>query len=268
MKKTLSVLYGLGAYLLFLGAYLYLVAFSLNLAPHSLSSRATATPWRAALIDIGLVTIFGLQHSIMARPGFKRAWTRVVPAHLERSTFVLIATAMVVLIVVAWQPIDGVIWNISSPMGAVIIGISIAGWLSVPGVSLLTDHFALFGLRQVYEHATGRRTSPPEFKERMVYKSVRHPMMLAFIVAMWATPLMTSGHLLFAGLMTSYILIGIHFEERDLAKAHGRDYREYQQRVPKLLPLGTRPPRSAREIAATIRMRSRLTADPLPMVEG
>lgn len=242
MKNTLSVVYSAVAYTLFLGAFLYLVAFALNLAPHSVSGEPTSPPAVAVLVNIALITIFGLQHSVMARPGFKRWWTQVIPKHLERSTFVMIAASLVIAIVELWQPIGGDIWRVSGTLAAVVLGISVTGWLVVPFTSFLTDHFELFGLRQVYEAVTGRPRTPQQFRERSLYKKSRHPMMLGFIVAMWATPHMTMGHLLFAGLMTSYILTGIYFEERDLVREHGAAYRDYQARVPKLLPLGARRP--------------------------
>ena len=236
LRKTLSVVYAAGAYVLFLGAYLYLIAFAINIVPHSVSGPASLPPLQAALIDVALIALFGLKHSIMARPGFKLWWTRAVPRHLERSTYVLIATALVFAIVQFWQPIDGDLWNVSGAGMMALYAISLLGALGVPAFSFLTDHFELFGLRQAAEYALEIPGSAAEFKERGVYKKVRHPMMLAFLVAFWATPHMTVGHLLFAGLMTAYILTGIYFEERDLLRAHGKAYRMYQARVPKLLP--------------------------------
>jgi protein-S-isoprenylcysteine O-methyltransferase Ste14 len=162
----------------------------------------------------------------MARPEFKRRWTRLVPPHLERSTFVWFAAALVIVIVQFWQPIEGDLWNVTGAGMIALYAISLLGFLTVPLVSFLTDHVELFGLRRVFEYALERPSSKPEFKERALYKKVRHPMMLGFLIAFWATPHMTAGHLLFAGLMTSYILVGVYFEERDLA------------RVPKLLPFG------------------------------
>jgi protein-S-isoprenylcysteine O-methyltransferase Ste14 len=238
LRKIASVLYGAGAYLLFLGAFLYLMAFATNLARHSVSGDASLPPLWAALVDIALITLFGLQHGIMARPEFKRRWTRLVPRHLERSTFVWFAAALVIIIVQFWQPIEGDLWNVTGVGMIALYGISLLGFLTVPVVSFLTDHFELFGLRQVFEYALERPMSKPEFKERALYRKVRHPMMLGFLIAFWATPHMTASHLLFATLMTSYIVAGIYFEERDLAHAHGQVYREYQARVPKLLPFG------------------------------
>lgn len=238
MKKALSVTYGALAYMMFLGAFLYLIAFTVNAIPNSISGPASLPPLLAAAIDLGLITMFGLQHSIMARAGFKRVWTRIVPPHLERSTYVVIAAMMVFLIVMGWQPISGQIWNVTGPGMVAVYAIAALGWLGVPATSFLTDHFALFGLRQVIEYMLDRPRSTPTFKVRAFYKKVRHPMMLSFLVAFWATPLMTTGHLLFAGLMTSYILVGIYFEERDLAREHGPAYRAYHARVPKLLPVG------------------------------
>lgn len=237
LKKTFALLYSATSYLLFLGAFTYLIAFTMNLAPHSISGQASVSPAMAAMIDTLLITLFGLQHSIMARPAFKRIWTRVVPQHLERSTFVLMATGMVTLIVFAWQPIEGTLWNVSGAGMFALSTIAAIGWTAVPAVSFLTDHFELFGLRQAAEYATGQPESTPEFKQPWAYKQVRHPMMLGMMIAMWATPLMTAGHLLFAGLMTIYILIGTAFEEQDLATQHGDAYRDYQARVPKLVPV-------------------------------
>jgi len=238
LKKIASVVYGVGGYLLFLGSFLYLIAFVNNVAPNSVSGTASLPPLLAALIDIELITLFGLQHGVMARPGFKRWWTRIVPPHLERSTFVWLAAALVIVIVQFWQPIEGDLWNVTGAGMIALNVISLLGFLMVPVTSFLTDHFELFGLRQVFEYALGRPTHKPEFKERAFYKKVRHPMMVGFLIAFWAAPHMTSGHLLLATLMTSYILIGIYFEERDLVQAHGQAYRDYQARVPKLLPLG------------------------------
>jgi methanethiol S-methyltransferase len=240
LKKLGSVIYGMGAYLLFLGVFLYLIAFVANVAPYSVSGRASMPPLGAALIDVALVAMFGLQHSIMARPAFKRMWTQVVPRHLERSTFVWFADVMVILLIRFWQPIEGDLWNITGSGMAVLYAVSLLGWLTVPVTTLMTGHSDLFGLRQVLDYALGRESFKPEFRERALYKKVRHPMMLAILVALWATPHLTWGHLLLASLMTAYILTGIYFEERDLERTHGQAYRDYQSRVPKLLPLGER----------------------------
>lgn len=236
MKRTLSFAYGVAAYILFAGVFLYLIAFTMNLAPHSVSGEASLPPVVAILMDTGLVALFGLQHTIMARAGFKRWWTRIVPPHLERSTFVLAASCMVAAIVFGWQPIEGDLWNVTGAGAVALYAISVVGWLTVPFVSFLTDHFHLFGMRQVFDYAMGRPASEPVFRERGLYKNVRHPMMLGFLVAFWATPHMTIGHIFLATLMTAYILAGIFFEERSLVAAHGTAYREYRARVPKLIP--------------------------------
>lgn len=238
LKKIASVVYGVGAYLLFLTSYLYLIGFATSVVPHSVSGASRLPPLLAALVDVGLVTLFGLQHGIMARPGFKRRWTQFVPTHLERSTFVWIAAALVIVIVQFWQPIEGELWNVTGAGMIALYAISLLGWLMVPAVSFFTDHFELFGLRQVFEYAFERPASKPAFRERALYKKVRHPMMLGFLIAFWAAPHMTASYLLFALLMTSYILAGVYFEERDLARTHGEVYRDYQARVPKLLPFG------------------------------
>jgi protein-S-isoprenylcysteine O-methyltransferase Ste14 len=236
-RKTASLIYGAGAYVLFLGAFFYLIAFANNFAPHSISGNTSLPPLLAALVNTLLIALFGLQHGIMARPGFKRRWTRIIPPHLERSTFVWFAAILVIAIIRFWQPIKGDLWNVSGMGFAALSVISLLGFLAVPVVSFLTDHFELFGLRQAFQYALDHPSSKPEFRERSLYRKTRHPMMLAFLVAFWATPHMTVGHLLFAALMTCYILVGIYFEERDLSRTYGIIYREYQARVPKLLPL-------------------------------
>ncbi len=238
LRKIAAVVYGVGAYLLFLAAFLYLIAFATNLVPHSVSGARSLPPLPAALVDLGLITLFGLQHGIMARPGFKRWWTQFVRPQLERSTFVWFAAALVIVIIQFWQPIEGELWNVTGAGMIAIYAISLLGWLTVPVVSFFTDHFELFGLRQVFEYAFDKPASKPAFKERALYKKVRHPMMLGFLIAFWATPHMTVSHLLFALLMTFYVLVGVYFEERDLARKHGQAYRDYQARVPKLLPFG------------------------------
>jgi protein-S-isoprenylcysteine O-methyltransferase Ste14 len=238
MKKTLSVVYGVAAYVLFLGAFLYLIAFYANLGPSPIAGPATLPPLAAVAIDVGLIALFGLQHSFMARPAFKRRWTRIIPEHLERSTYVLIAALLVILIVAGWQPIEGDLWKVTASWAiALLAALTALGWLMIPACSFLTDHFELFGLRQVGEYAFGWPKPKAEFKQSALYKKVRHPMMLGFLVAFWATPYMTVSHSLFAVAMSAYILIGIHFEERDLAEKHGQAYRDYQARVPKLLPI-------------------------------
>jgi protein-S-isoprenylcysteine O-methyltransferase Ste14 len=237
MKKTMSVVYGVAGYVLFLGAFLGLVAFTMNLTPYSVSRPAGMPPVAAAMVNVGLILLFGVQHSVMARPGFKQWWTKIVPPHLERSTFVVIASLLVILIVACWQPLDGELWRVTGPAMYILYGISLLGFLSIPVTSFLTDHFHLFGLRQVFEYAMGRQLSAPVFKERAFYKGVRHPMMLGFLVGFWTTPHMTVSHAMFAGMMTLYILAGIYFEERTLVHEHGNAYRAYQARVPKLLPV-------------------------------
>lgn len=237
MKKTFALVYGLTAYVLFLASFVYLIAFSVNLGPSQISGPASLPPFAAAAIDLGLITLFGLQHSVMARPGFKRWWTRTVPQHLERSTYVVIGSAMTALVAAAWQPIAGELWNVSGAGMVALYAMAAAGYVMVPVCSFLTDHFELFGLRQVAGYAFDWPEPKLEFKQHALYKRVRHPMMLGWMVAFWATPHMTIGHLLFAATMTAYILVAIHFEERDLANRHGQAYRDYQARVPKLIPI-------------------------------
>jgi methanethiol S-methyltransferase len=242
LKKIAFVIYGVGAYLLFLVSFLYLIAFATNVVPNSASDSRPLSPLLAALIDVTLIALFGLQHGIMARRGFKRWWTRIVPPQLERSTYVWFAAVMLIVVLLFWEPIDGELWNVTGGPMIALYAISLLGFLAIPVASFLTDHFELFGLRQVFEYAVGRPASLPGFKERAIYKRVRHPMMLGFLIAFWANPHMTAGYLLFAVLMTAYILVGIFFEERDLVSKHGKAYRDYQARVPKLLPFGGAKP--------------------------
>ena len=186
MKKTLSLVYAVAAYVLFLAAFLYLVAFSMNLGPSQISGPASLPPLAAAAIDLGLIALFGLQHSVMARPGFKSWWTRIVPQHLERSTYVLIAAVLTALIPAAWQPIEGQLWNVTGAGMIALYTVSALGFLMIPLCSFLTDHFELFGLRQAAEYVFGWAQPKAEFKQRALYKKVRHPMMLGWMVAFWA----------------------------------------------------------------------------------
>lgn len=238
MGRLMVFTYGVAAYVLALAAILYLIGFVGGIAvPRSVHGSPAMAWWLALLIDAGLVGLFGLQHTVMARPSFKRWWTRVVPTPAERSTYVLIAAVLLGLLMSQWQPVAGTVWEVASPAARTVLWALFAiGWALVFYTTFLIDHFDLFGLRQVWLHLRGRPYEPPRFVERSVYKWVRHPLMLGFIVAFWAAPTMSASRLAFALLMTAYILIGVAFEERDLRGHHGVAYEEYRRRVGMLLP--------------------------------
>jgi len=237
MNKRLFVVYGVICYLVFLIAFLWGVAFTGDLTPSALRAGAMP-PFQALIVDLGLISLFGMQHSIMARAGFKRWWLRSVPEPIERSTYVLLASLALLLLFWQWRPLPGVVWHVEQPLGHQLLwSLFWLGWLLVVVSTFAIDHFDLMGLRQLYTHLHGTRPSPPAFKTSALYGVVRHPLMLGFLIAFWATPRMTLGHLLFALGMTAYILIGLRYEERDLLRTFGTAYQAYQRRVPMLIPL-------------------------------
>lgn len=240
MKKAAALLYGGVCYVMFLVAFLYAIGFVGNIVvPKSIDSGAVEPFGRALVINLLLLGVFGLQHSIMARPGFKAWWTKIVPVPVERSTYVLLTNAALGLIFWQWRPMPGVVWEIgNAAAAAVLMALFWAGWAIVLITTWLIDHFDLFGLRQVMCYASGTPYHHPRFRVTGFYHFVRHPLLLGFLVAFWATPRMTVGHLLFAVVTTLYMLVAIRLEETDLQQYHGPDYIAYQQRVPMLLPLG------------------------------
>jgi protein-S-isoprenylcysteine O-methyltransferase Ste14 len=242
MKKTISLLYGLISYLAFFGTILYAMGFVGNLVvPKTIDGEPELPLVNAILTDALLLLLFALQHSIMARPAFKSWWTKFVPSYLERSTFVLVASLCLVLMMWQWQPVGGVVWSIKNETAKTILLISyLSGWAIVFLSTFLINHFDLFGLRQVWLYATGRSYTPLPFRVPAFYKLVRHPLYLGFIVAFWSTPVMTVTHLLFAGLTTGYILMAIRFEERDLLLSFGETYRNYKRWVPMIIPFSKR----------------------------
>jgi len=238
MAKLLGLVYGLAAYLIFLFAFLYMIGFVGNLAvPKSIDSGASDSLGSAIVIDLLLVALFAVQHSVMARSWFKRRWTRIVPKPLERSTFVLITRLALSLMFWQWRPVTQVIWDVGNPVAVGLLWtLFCSGWLLVLLSTYLIDHFDLFGLKQAYVNSRGQEYSPPRFTTPWLYRYVRHPMMLGLIVAFWATPAMTLGHLLFAAALTGYILFAIQPEERELTAAFGDTYTQYRDRVSMLFP--------------------------------
>ena len=246
MTRAMYLVFGVLAYVVFFVTFLYLVAFVGDLLwmPRTVDRGGPlVSPAQAVAIDLALVAIFGLQHSVMARPAFKRAWTRVVPQPIERSVYVLLASAALILMFVLWRPIPAPIWDIRSGPAATIIWVLFAcGWLVVLLSTFLISHFELFGLKQVWGHARSRPAVEPVFRTPLFYRFVRHPLYSGFILAFWATPFMTAGHLLLAAAMLSYILIAIRHEERDLVTMFGAEYETYRGRVGKLTPRLRRSP--------------------------
>ena len=243
MGPFLSLLYGLFAYVFFLCTFLYAVGFLGNVyVPKTIDSGAPVPLVDALVVNLALLGLFAVQHSVMARRGFKRWWTRIVPPAVERSTYVLAATLALALLLWQWRPIaEPVIWRVENP--AAVQALSAVFWLGW-GVLLLAtfliNHFELFGLRQVFARLVEHPIPEAEFRTPFLYRYVRHPIYLGFVLGMWAAPVMTAGHLLFAAGGTGYILIGIWFEERDLVAQFGDQYRRYRERVSMLLPLPAR----------------------------
>jgi len=238
MKRWLFFLYGVACHLLFLATFAWMAAFVGGLfLPKTIDSPATEPVSLAVAVNLFLIGLFGVQHSVMARPGFKRWWTRIVPKPIERSTYVLISCLVTILLLWQWRPIDIVVWQIEQPgFRAAMWGLFAAGWLLVPTVSLLINHFDLFGTRQVWLYLQGKEYTPLEFRVPLFYKHVRHPLYIGWAIAFWAIPTMTVGHLLFAGMLTLYMAIATLFEERDLIAHFGEKYREYRRRVPMFVP--------------------------------
>ena len=241
MKRLTIFLYGVTSYAVFFVTFLYGIGFIGNLwVPKSMDSPRDVALSSALLIDLGLLALFAVQHSVMARPAFKRAWTRIVPESAERSTYVLFSTLALAALFWFWQPLGGVLWAVSSPAGIdAMYAIYAAGWALLLYVTFLIDHFDLFGLRQVWLQLIGKPFTPVTFKTPWLYRQVRHPLYIGWLMIFWATPTMTVTHLVFAIMTTAYILVGIQFEEHDLIAAHP-EYAEYKRRVPVLIPFTKR----------------------------
>lgn len=238
MNKLLSFIYGVVAYLVFLVSVVYAIGFMGNIiVPKSIDSGPESGFAQSLIVNLVLLGLFAVQHTIMARPAFKRWWTKIVPEPVERSTFVLVSSLLLFLIFWQWRPMTGVIWNVQNPAASYFLwGVFWLGWATVLLSTYLINHFDLFGLRQVWLHMAGKEYEHVKFQTTGLYKHLRHPIMLGFIIAFWATPHMTAGHLLFAAATTAYILIGVRFEEHDLVHFLGKDYEDYRRRVPMLVP--------------------------------
>jgi protein-S-isoprenylcysteine O-methyltransferase Ste14 len=246
---VLALLYGATAYAFFLASFLYAIGFVGNLlVPTSVDSGAVAPLGTALVIDLLLLALFALQHSVMARRGFKRWWTRIVPVSLERSTYVLAASAALALLLWQWRPIaEPLVWSVQHPAGVALLhAVFWLGFTVALASTFMIDHFELFGLRQVWSRLVGRAAPRPQFSTPGLYRHVRHPLYLGLLLGFWATPTMTAGHLLFAAGSTAYILLGIWFEERDLIAQFGDRYRLYRERVGMLLPRSRRAKRAPR----------------------
>jgi len=239
MGRILALAYGVAAYAVFFGTFLYAIGFVPGVVvPKTVDTGPVVSTGEALVVNILLLSLFAVQHSVMARKPFKRWWTQFVPASIERSTYVLLASLALILLFWQWRPLPSIVWQITDPTFAMaMLALSFFGWLIVVLSTFLINHFELFGLQQVIDNLAGKVASEPRFRTPFLYKLVRHPLYLGFIIAFWATPVMTAGHLLFALVTTAYILVAIMLEERDLIDLFGDEYRRYRQRVAMLIPV-------------------------------
>jgi protein-S-isoprenylcysteine O-methyltransferase Ste14 len=249
LSRTTAFLYGVACYLVFLATFLYAIGFLGNFGvPKSIDSGLQSPLTRALAINFALLGLFAVQHSVMARPWFKAAWTRIVPAPVERSTYVLFSSVALLLLFWKWQPMGGVIWNVGSAPGRLALNaVYVVGWLTVLAATFLINHFDLFGLRQVWLYLRGLPYTQLEFRTPGLYRYVRHPLYVGWLLVFWSASVMTAAHLVFAVATTAYILVAIQFEERDLVRFHG-EYAEYRRRVPMILPIGSALSRASAEV--------------------
>jgi methanethiol S-methyltransferase len=239
---VLGFIFSVASYLGFLAVFTYFACFSDGIfVPKTVDTGWSSGEGSAFAVNLGLVLLFGLQHSIMARPGFKRMLTRLVPERLERATYVFASSAALALLIWQWQPMNTVLWSVDNPVAAAVMwAFNALGWLGVPLSSLMIDHFHLFGLKQAFDGFRRRSFEQTGFVTPLFYKYVRHPMMTALLLGLWLTPHMTIGHLLLSVGMSVYIMVGVHFEERALSRELGLDYVRYQASTPRFIPLGRR----------------------------
>ncbi|TNE52739.1 MAG: isoprenylcysteine carboxylmethyltransferase family protein [Bacteroidetes bacterium] len=242
MKKTLFFLYAIVSYLAFFATILYSIGFVGNyIVPTTIDGTPELPFWQALLIDASFLLVFAVQHSVMARPAFKEWWTRYIPKPIERSTYVLLSSIIMAVMMIYWQPMGGLVWNVENELAQhVLVGINLVGWTTVLLSTFMINHFDLFGLRQVWLYYQDKPYTYLNFRVPYLYKYMRHPLYLGFLIAFWVTPTMTITHLIFAIATTGYILLAIPLEERDLAEVHGQQYQDYRNRVPMLLPLGSK----------------------------
>ena len=253
MNRILAFSYGTLSYLIVLATFAYAIAFLGNIGmDRTIDGEVTVPFAQALMINTLLLGVFAVQHSVMARPAFKRWWTRFVPKPIERSTYDLFSSAVVLLLFYFWQPMGGVIWYVQEPIfRGIIYGLYAGGWLLLLVATFLLNHFDLFGMRQVWLYLKGQPYQPLTFSAPGLYRHVRHPLYVGWLFTFWATPTMTAAHLLFALATTAYILLAIRWEEHDLIEAHGPAYEEYRQQVPMLVP-GLSPAMAQRQEATRV----------------
>jgi methanethiol S-methyltransferase len=253
MKRIAGFVYGVACYGAFFATFLYAVGFLANAGvPKTIDSEPWESPWAALAVDAALLAVFAVQHSVMARPRFKRMWTRIVPEGLERSTYVLLSSVALALLFWQWRPLGGVVWNVENTAArAAIYGIYAIGIMIVLLSTFMINHFDLFGLRQAYFYLRGRKYTHISFGTPFFYRYVRHPLYVGWLLTFWAAPTMTAAHLFFALMTTAYMLIAIKFEERDLEALHGEPYRRWRDETPMLIPAA---PRTAERATAAAEM--------------